>query len=101
MNLVCSKNSKVYDNFIFLGDLKVPMSHKAMENFCSLNDLESLIKKPTCYKNHENPACIDLIVTKRPGYFQHSNVFETVISDFHLLIAMQLKMGFQKSYQKL
>ena len=72
-----------------------------MENFCSLNDLESLIKKPTCYKNHENPACIDLIVTKRPGYFQHSNVFETVISDFHLLIAMQLKMGFQKSYQKL
>ena len=57
-----------------------------MEDFYSLNSLESLISKPTCYKNHENPTCIDLISTNNPGYFQHSNVFETDISDFHLLI---------------
>ena len=29
------------------------MSDKAMEYFCSLNNLESLIKKPACYKNNE------------------------------------------------
>ena len=97
LNLVCSKYSKVCDNFIFMGDFNVPMSDKAMEDFCSLNNLESLIKKPTCYKNHENPTCIDLILTNRPGYFQQKNAFETDISDFHLLIATQLKMGFQKS----
>ena len=39
--------------------------------------------------------------TNRPGYFQYNNVFETGISDFHLLIVTQLKMAFKKSYQNL
>ena len=86
LNLVFNKYSKVYDNLIFMGDFNVAMNDKAMEDICSLNNLESLISKPTCYKNHENPTCIDLILTNRPGYFQHSNVFDTGISDFHLLI---------------
>ena len=30
------------------------------------------------------------------GYFQHSNVFETGLSDFHLLTITEFKMGFQK-----
>ena len=79
-----------------MSDFNVAMSYKAMEDFCSLNNLERLIKKPTCYKNHENPTYIDLIITIGPGYFQHSNVFETGISGFRLLIATQLKIGFQK-----
>ena len=40
LNLVCSK----YDNFVFIGDFSVAMSDKAMEGFCSLNNLESFIK---------------------------------------------------------
>ena len=53
------------------------MSDKAMEYFCPLNNLESLIKKPACYKNNEkNPICTDLIIINRPSYFQHSNGFE-------------------------
>ena len=83
-----------------MGDFNVAMSDKAMEDFCSLNNLESLISKPTCYKNHENPTCIDLIFTNRPGYFQQRNVCETRISDIHLLIVTQLKMGFQKKATK-
>ena len=78
-----------------MGDFNVPLSDVAMEHFCSLNNLESLIK--TWYKNYENPTCIDLIFTNRPDYFQHSNVFETGISDFHLLIATQLKMVSKKA----
>ena len=70
LNFVCSKYGKVYDNFIFMGDFNVPMSDEAMEDFCSLSILESLIKKRTCYKNHKNPTCIDLILTNRPGYFK-------------------------------
>ena len=84
-----------------MGDFNVAMSDKAMEDFCSLNNLESLISKRTCYKNHENPTCIDLIFTNRPGYFQHSNVIETGISDFHLLIVTQLKTGFEKKLPKI
>ena len=34
------------------------MSVKAMEDFCALNNLECLIKKPICYKNQENSQSI-------------------------------------------
>ena len=84
-----------------MGDFKVAMSDKIMEDFCSQYNYGSFINKLTRYKNHENPTCIDLILTNRPGYFQHSNVFETGISDFHLLIVTQLKMGFQKKLPKI
>ena len=43
----------------------------------------------------------DLILINRPGYFQHSNVFEAGFSDFHLLIATQFKMGFLKKLTKI
>ena len=72
-----------------------------MENFCNLNCLESLIQKPTCYKNPSQPTCIDLILTNRPSYFQHSEVFETNLSDFHLLTMTELKMNFQKQKTKI
>ena len=51
LNLVFNKYNKVYDNFIFMGDFNVTMSDKVMEDFCSLNNLESLISKPTHYKS--------------------------------------------------
>ena len=53
-----------------------------------------MIKKPTCFKNPNKPTCFDL--TNKPNYFQHSNVFETGLSDFHLLNVTEFKMGFQK-----
>ena len=40
---------------------------------------------------------IDLILTNRPSYFQHSEVFETNLSDFHLLTVTEFKMNFQKT----
>ena len=94
LNLVCSKYIRVYDDFTFMSDFNVPMSDKVMEDFCSLNNLGSLIKKRTCYKNHGNPTYIDLILANRAGYFQHSNVFLTGISDFHPNLTTQLKMDF-------
>ena len=83
-----------------MGDFNVPMSDRTMKDSCALNNRESFIKKPTCYKNHENRTCIGLILTNRHSYFQQRNVFETRISNFQLLIATQLKMGFQKKLPK-
>ena len=82
-----------------MGDFNVLVSEKTMEYF--LKNFEGLIKKLTCYKNYENPRCIGLTLTNRPSYFQQSNAFETGISDFHLLIATQLYMGFQKKLAKI
>ena len=67
--LVCSKYSKIHDNFIFMGGFNVEINDTVM-NFFALNNLENLIKKPTCNKNHENPTNgINLILTNRPSYF--------------------------------
>ena len=96
LNNILDNHSKLYENLVFMGDFIVTMDDKIMINFCELNDLSSLIDKPTCYKNFDKPKCIDLILTNKPSYFQHSNVFETCLSDFHLLTVAEFKMGLQK-----
>ena len=61
-----------------------------------MNDLSSLTDKPAIYKNFDKPTCINLVLTNKLSYFQHSTVFETGLSDFHLLTVTEFKMGFQK-----
>ena len=38
----------------------------------SVHNLKTLIKQKTCFKNPENPTCIDLILTNSPRSFQNS-----------------------------
>lgn len=45
-----------------MGNFNATMSDKTTEDFCMMNNLESLIKKPVCSKNHENTTSIELIV---------------------------------------
>ena len=85
---------------MFLGDFNNSVSEKYLEEICNLNGLTSLIKKPTCFKIPDNPTCIDLILTNQPSCFQHSKVFETGLSDFHLLTVIEFKMSFQKLQPK-
>ena len=85
-----------FDNFIFIGDFNVSIKHNSMINFCDLNCLRNLINVPTCYKNFDKLTGIDLILTNRPSYFQRSAVFETGLSDFHLLTITEFKTSFQK-----
>ena len=58
--------------------------------------LRNLIKKPTCFKNPENPKTIDLILTNRPRSFCNSDTLEIGLSDFHKLTVTVLKMFFKK-----
>lgn len=57
--------------------------------FLNAYNLSSLIKEPTCYKNPENPSCIDLIITNSLWSFQDSlwsGVAVTIIkATFHRL----------------
>ena len=93
--------SKLYQSFLFLEDFNASVSEKCLEEFCNSNGLNSLIKKPTCFKNPVKPTCIDLILTNQPSCFQHNKVFETGLSDFHLLTVTEFKMSFQKLPQKI
>ena len=40
-----------------------------MKSFCENYNLKSLVKQPTCYKNPDKPAFIDLILTNVPCRF--------------------------------
>ena len=63
---------------------------------CGSYGLHSLIKQPTCYKNPENPSCIDLILKNKAKSFQSTCVIETWLSNFHRMTISVLKMHFRK-----
>ena len=86
----------LYDNFILLGDFNSEVTDDAMLEFCEIFNLKNLVKTPTCYKNPENPSCIDLILTNRIKSFQDTTVIETGLSDFHKLTITVLKTFFRK-----
>ena len=54
-------------------------------------NLKNLVKQKTCYKNPDNPSCIDLILTNCHRNFQNTNVFETGLSDFYKMTVSVLK----------
>ena len=88
--------SSNYQNLIILGDFNVSIDNSYMAGFCDTDDLRSLIMEPKCYKNPENPTCIDLILTNHPLSFQNSCVLETGLSDFHKMSVTIMKASFQR-----
>ena len=57
---------------ILLGDFNVEAKEKNISDFMSTYNLKSLVKQKTCFKNPDNPSCIDLILTNSPRSFQDS-----------------------------
>ena len=55
--------SSKYDSYLVVGDFNVSAEEANIKNFCESFSLKSLIKDPTCYKNPNNPSCLDLIFT--------------------------------------
>ena len=65
------------------------VENKNLEVFVNTFDLESLIKKPTCFQS-TSPSCIDLILGNKKEFFKNS-VLEVGISDHHSLIVTALR----------
>ena len=85
------------ENAILLGDFNASIEDSFMKNFCENYDLRSLVKEPTCFKNPENPSCIDLILTNKPRSFIKTGVIETGLCDYHKLVTTVMKMHLPKS----
>ena len=63
--------STKYENIVLLGDFSTyVVDDDALQLFWKFYSLYSLIKQSTCFKNPENPSCIDLILTNKPRSFQ-------------------------------
>ena len=86
-----------YDNILLMGDFNSEPQEHHMVEFCAQYNLKNIVQKPTCYKNIENPSCIDLILTNRNKSFHRTTTIETGISDFHKLVLTVLKSHFKKS----
>ena len=95
-----NKYIALYDNVLLIGYFNSEKSDESLVDFCSLNNLYSLIKSPTCFKSANNPSCIDLILTNRNYNFINSTTIETGLSDFHHLILTIMKTTFRKKPPK-
>ena len=94
-NLDCFMSK--YENFLLLGDFNSELSEKAMNDFCEIYSLKSLIKDPTCFKSINNPSTIDLILTNNQRHFTNSTIIETGLSDHHKLTVTVLKLIFKSN----
>ena len=78
---------------ILIGDFNAEISNSHVDSFCAIYHLKSLIKEPTCYKNPDKPAYIDLIIIS-PTQFQVTLALETGLSDFHKITVAAFKSDF-------
>ena len=83
-------NCLKYENILLIVDLNSEINEERIDIFCNYN-FKNLVKEPTCFKNIGNPSCVDLILTNKSLYFQHTSVIETGLSDFHKQIVTQMK----------
>ena len=88
--------SKSIDSLSSKYDKKYDMEDSPMKTFVQNYKLQNLIKESTCFKNSENPTCIDLILTKKPLSFKNIYVIVTGLSDFQKMIIAVMKMHFPK-----
>ena len=81
-----------FENVLLVGDFNAEEHEICMDNFLVQNDLKNLVKEKTCYKNPENPSCIDLFLTSVPSSFQNTKTYFNGFSDFHKLVVTVLKL---------
>ena len=88
--------SAEYELFTIDGDFNTAVTQTSMKVFCDSYEFKNLLKDAKCYKNSENPLCINLILANNPNSFQNSGVNETGLSDFHKMTVTFLKTTFEK-----
>ena len=91
---------KSFDNILIMGDLNSEVSENCLNGFCNVNSLKTLNRGPTCFKNPNNPSCIDLFLTNRQQCFQQTCAIETGISDFHKMVVTVMKTHYKKQKAK-
>ena len=74
------------------------LSLRNVKDFCHVNfyNCKNIIKENTCFKNPDNPSCIDLFITNRPACFNGSMTIETGLSDFHKMTISVMKIFYKK-----
>ena len=86
-----------YNKFLIVGDFNVQEDESCIQDFMNEYNAINLVKEITCFKNLENPSCIDLFVTNSGNSFQNTTTVSTGLPDFHKMIITVLKTTFPKA----
>ena len=97
MGLALDVYSSTYDKFLLAGDFNVKEENDTLDEFLEDYHAKNLVKEPTCFKNPENPSCIDLFITNSFQSFQKTTTVTTGLSDFHNMTVTVLKTTFPKA----
>ena len=89
--------SKRYDKFLLAGDFNTEEDNEILDDFLEDYHAKNLVKDPTCFKNPENPSCIDLFITNSYQSFQKTTTVSTGLSDFHKMTVTMLKTTFPRA----
>ena len=77
------------ERVVLAGDFNAQVGEKLFNTFLYQHELISINWQPTCYKNPNNPSCIDHILTNSPMRFLKQKLFlqgyQTIISCFHCI----------------
>ena len=89
-----------YDKFLLAGDFNMEEGEETLSEFLFEHNARNLVKDKTCFKNPDNPSCIDLFLTNSYQSFQNTTTVATGLSDFHNMAVTVLKTTFPKSPPK-
>ncbi len=90
-----------YDKFLLAGDFNLEEEEDVLHDFLLERDAKCLVKEPTCFKNPDNPSCIDLFLTNSYRSFQNTTTVATGLSDFHKMAVTVMKTTFPKAPPKI
>ena len=52
--------TSMYGNIILMGKSNAEPADSVVSDFCEIYNLKNIIRKKTCFKNPNNPSCVDL-----------------------------------------
>ena len=90
-----------YEKFLLAGDFNVEEGVTCLDDFLYVHNAKNLVKENTCYKNVENPSCIDLFLTNSYQSFYGTKALATGLSDFHKMVITIMRNTYPKSKPKI
>ena len=87
--------NKKYEKFLLTGDFNAEDTERTLSEFLYKFNTKNIVKDKTCFKNPNNPSCIDLFLTNSPDSFHSTQAISTGLSDVHKLVMTVMKTSFK------
>ena len=89
-----------YEKCLLTGDFNSEDTEPRLSELFYEYDLKNIVEDKTCFKNPNNPSCIDLFITNKPMSFQNTSIMSTGLPDCHKMAVTVLKTSFKKAKPK-